>query len=383
MANVPPDSRTTRWLRRGPAQPRQQDEPARRPRFDRPPPAGNDWYGAPPAAGSPPPYGQPEPPWPGEDARYPGPSARPADPFPPPPPGRPFPPAPPGRPLPPERGRRGFRSRRPRRSRRLLGRIFRVLAALAIVQALVVLSLRWVDPPTTAFMAANPEGAIQESVPVEHVSRNVLAAVIAHEDAELPYRSGAFDWDALWSRATAHLSGEEDPSGSTIPQQVAKNMFLNQELSAWRKAVEAALSVELAAFVDDRRMLELYVNYAQFGPTIYGVCAAGWYYFDSSPAELTAEQAVMLVGLLPSPGHVRRAPGGGMDFEVEDGLGWLSRSHVLNAQARVPRHLDQLGFTPVEDAGVEGLASEQEPSGDDCSTAPEEVTDLIAEEGTA
>ncbi|WP_347057357.1 biosynthetic peptidoglycan transglycosylase [Blastococcus sp. HT6-30] len=258
-----------------------------------------------------------------------------------------------------------------------------MLAVLGIVQALVVLSLRWVDPPTTAFMLANPDGAVQQSVPVEHVSRNVLAAVIAHEDAALPYRDGAFEWDALWSRATAHLSGDEDPSGSTIPQQVAKNLFLNQELSAWRKAVEAALSVELAAFVDDRRMLELYVNYAQFGPTIYGVCAAGWYYFDSPPAELSAEQAVMLVGLLPSPGHVRRAPGGGMDFQVEDGLGWLSRSHVLNAQARVPAHLDRLGFTPVEDAGVTGLASEQEPSGDDCSTPPQEVTDLIAAEGTA
>ncbi len=164
---------------------------------------------------------------------------------------------------------------------------------------------------------------------------------------------------------------------------MAKNLFLNQELSAGRKAVEAGLAIELAAFVDDRRMLELYVNYAQFGPTIYGVCAAGWYYFDSPPGELSAAQAVQLVGLLPSPGHVQRAPGGGMDFEVDDGMGWLSRSHVLNAQARVPRHLDRLGFQPVEDAGVEGLASEQEPSDDDCTTRPEEVAELIAAEGTA
>ena len=258
-----------------------------------------------------------------------------------------------------------------------------MLVAVFLVQALLVLSLRWVDPPTTAFMLANPDGAIQQSVPVEHVSRNFLAAVIAHEDAALPYRSGAFEWDALWSRAQSHLDGDEDPSGSTIPQQMAKNLFLNQELSAWRKAVEAGMSVELAAFVDDRRMLELYANYAQFGPTIYGVCAAGWYYFDSPPQELSAAQAVQLAGLLPSPGHVRRAPGGGLDFQVDDGLGWLSRSHVLNAQARVPRHLDRLGFQPVEDAGVEGLASDQEPSDDDCTTRPEEVAELIAAEGTA
>ncbi|SEL61665.1 monofunctional biosynthetic peptidoglycan transglycosylase [Blastococcus sp. DSM 46786] len=399
MASVPPDSRSTRWLRRRPTEPLPQQEPARRPRFDQPPPQGNDWYAGPPSAGGPPPPRT----WPGEAPQAPWPSAPPGGsypppqgPFPPPqgslpPPRGPFPPPPRGpfppsaRPAPPagpERGRRR-RLRAPRRRRGLVRRIVRVLAVLGVVQALVVLSLRWVDPPTTAFMAANPEGSIQQSVPVEHVSRNFLAAVIAHEDAQLPYRDGAFEWDALWARATAHLSGAEDPSGSTIPQQVAKNLFLNQELSAWRKGLEAALSAELAAFVDDRRMLELYVNYAQFGPTIYGVCAAGWYYFDSPPAELSAEEAVMLVGLLPSPGHVQRAPGGGMDFEVEDGMGWLSRSHVLNAQARVPRHLDRLGFTPVEDAGVEGLASEQEPSGDDCSTPPQEVTDLITSEGTA
>jgi monofunctional biosynthetic peptidoglycan transglycosylase len=261
-------------------------------------------------------------------------------------------------------------------------RVARVLVVLAVVQALVVLSLRWIDPPTTAFMSANPDGAIQESVPVEHVSRTFLAAVIAHEDAALPTRSGAFEWDALWGRAQAHMAGEADPSGSTIPQQVTKNLFLNQELSAVRKGVEALLSIEVAALIDDRRMLELYVNYAQFGPTLYGVCAASWYYFDVAPADLSQAQAVRIVGLLPSPGHVQRAPGGGMDFEVADGMGWLSRSHMLNAEARVPRHLDRLGTQPVEDIGITGSADEQEPSGDDCSSPPDEVTELIASEGT-
>jgi monofunctional biosynthetic peptidoglycan transglycosylase len=274
-------------------------------------------------------------------------------------------------------------SGRPRAPRALLRRIARGLAVGFVIQALVMVSLRWIDPPTTAFMAANPAGAIQQSVPVEHVSRNFLAAVIAHEDAELPYRSGAFTWDEMLTRAQAHLSGEEDPSGSTIPQQVAKNLFLNQEMSAWRKAVEAGLSVELALALDDRRMLELYVNYAQFGPGLYGVCAASWYYFDTPPQELPVEQAVQIVGLLPSPGHVQRAPGGGLDFDVADGQGWLSRSHVINAQKRVPRHIESRGFQPVEDAGVTGLASEQPASGDDCSTRPHAVADLIAAEGTA
>jgi monofunctional glycosyltransferase len=271
-----------------------------------------------------------------------------------------------------------------RRPRRTLARRFTTLVvAAAVVPAVVMLPLRWIDPPTTAFMAANPNGAIQQSVPIEHVSRNFLAAVIAHEDAPLPYRAGAFEWDELMARAQAHLAGEEDPSGSTIPQQVAKNLFLNQELSAWRKAVEAGLSAELALVLDDRRMLELYVNYAQFGPTVYGVCAASWYYFDTPPHDLPVDRAVQLVGLLPSPGHVQRAPGGGLDFNAEDGLGWLSRSHVINAQNRVPRHIENRGFQPVEDLGVEGLAADQPASDDDCSTRPREVADLIAAEGTA
>jgi len=299
---------------------------------------------------------------------------------------------PPDEPGPPPRERRPLLGRRreqpppdvrsPRRRRRLSFRIARVVVLAFLLQALVLLSLRWIDPPTTAFMAANPGDTIQQSVPVEHVSRNLLAAVIAHEDQELPYRDGAFDWIDMFSRATEHLRGGEDPSGSTIPQQVAKNIFLTAEPSAWRKALEAGLSSELAMMVDDRRMLELYVNYAQFGPTVYGVCAASWYYFDSPPSSLSVGEAVQLAGLLPSPGHVQRAPGGGLDFEVEDGLGWLSRSHVINAQNRVPRHLEEKGFTPVEDAGVEGLAQDQPESDDDCSEMPDDVAELIAAEGT-
>ncbi|MGY1713975.1 transglycosylase domain-containing protein [Geodermatophilus sp. SYSU D01106] len=325
------------------------------------------------------PYGEPwSPPPPSAPGTPPGRGAR--------PPGGGAPPPPPPGP-PPRRGwgrRRdeGPQPRRPRR-RRVLRRIGLVLGVVFVVQALVMVSLRWVDPPTTAFMAANDLGAIQQSVPVEHVSRNFLAAVIAHEDQQLPYRDGAFTWDELSGRAEARLRGEEDPSGSTIPQQVAKNIFLNQSMSVWRKALEAGLSAEMALVVDDRRMLELYVNYAQLGPQLYGICSASWYYFDTPPSTLTVDQAVQLVGLLPSPGHVQRAPGGGLDYDVEDGLGWLSRSHVINAQNRVPRHIDAQGFGPVEDAGVEGLAQDQPPSDDDCSERPEEVADLIAEQGTA
>ena len=74
--------------------------------------------------------------------------------------------------------------------------------------------------------------------------------------------------------------------------------------------------------------------------------------------------------------------GGGLDFQVDDGLGWLSRSHVVNAQNRVPRHIANKGFQPVEDAGVEGLAQDQPDTDDDCSQVPEDVAELIAAEGS-
>ncbi|PRY50207.1 monofunctional biosynthetic peptidoglycan transglycosylase [Geodermatophilus tzadiensis] len=334
---------------------------------DRFPPYGD------PAAGPPPPD-----PWAAPPPRWrPAPPAEPAGPG----------PASPGRFRRPDPRRREDEVPRPEepgrgRGRRLRRRAVRVLLAAFVLQALVLVSLRWVDPPTTAFMLANEQGAVQQSVPVEHVSRYFLAAVIAHEDQALPYRSGAFTWDELSGRAEARLRGEEDPSGSTIPQQVAKNLFLNQSMSIWRKAVEAGLAAELAVVLDDRRMLELYVDNAQLGPRVYGICAASWYYFDTPPSTLSVDEAVQLVGLLPSPGHVQRAPGGGLDFDVDDGLGWLSRSHVINAQNRVPRHIEQQGFQPVEDAGITGLAQDQPDTDDDCSERPEEVAELIAEEGT-
>src|SRR3954451_18475363 len=88
----------------------------------------------------------------------------------------------------PDRPRGRFRRPWGKRARWLV----RLVAAAAVVPAVVMLPLRWIDPPTTAFMSANPHGAVQQSVPIEHVSRNFLAAVIAHEDSQLPYRAGAF-----------------------------------------------------------------------------------------------------------------------------------------------------------------------------------------------
>ena len=260
-----------------------------------------------------------------------------------------------------------------------------VLAALVVVQALVVLSLRWVDPPTTAFMSANPDGAIQQSVPVEHVSRNFLAAVIAHEDAALPYRAGAFEWDELWGRAQAICAGEEDPSGSTIPQQVAKNLFLNQEMSAWRKAVEARhcrwrwpRSSTTAGCSSSTSTTRSSARRSTASARRAGT--------TSTPrrASCRRPRPCSWSGLLPSPGHVQRAPGGGMDFEVDDGLGWLSRSHVLNAAepgAGPPRAARLPARRGRRRRGAGRRTRSRRTT--TARPAPDEVAELIEAEGTA
>ena len=261
-------------------------------------------------------------------------------------------------------------------------RLLKVLAAILLLQSAVVFSLNWFTPPTTAFMLENDaDDVVQETMGVEHVSRNFLAAVMIHEDDRLPYRFLAFDVPEFWERTKTYLRGEPDESGSTIPQQLAKNLFLSSEQDGVRKGFEAGLAMQLSVLVSDARILELYVNFAQFGPNLYGVCAASWYYFGTPPDTIELWQAAQMVGLLPSPLHVQRGPDGGLDFDVPDGSGFLSAKHVWRAEEQVPYWFERTGgWQPVWDLGIEGFAQDQPDTDDDCSEMPAEVAELIAEQ---
>jgi monofunctional biosynthetic peptidoglycan transglycosylase len=258
-----------------------------------------------------------------------------------------------------------------------------------LLQAAVLAGLNWVGLPTTRYMADNPNGAIREWTDAEQVSRYFLVLAMGQEDQDLPTRAGAFDMDAFLDRAQAHARGEPDDSGSTIPQQLVKNMFLTPDQTAVRKGVEAVLAQEMSVLVSDARILELYANYAQFSPEVYGVCAASWYYFGHSSKEMSLDEAAQLVGLLPSPLHVQRGPYGGLQFSDPDGDGvvepqedgYISAENVWRAQALAPAWFEQMGgFGATETLGIDGLAAD-EPAGDgDCSEMPEDVADLIARE---
>jgi monofunctional biosynthetic peptidoglycan transglycosylase len=168
-----------------------------------------------------------------------------------------------------------------------------------------------------------------------------------------------------------------------VPQQLAKNVFLWSHQDAVRKAIEAPLAMEMSVALSDQRVVELYLNYAQFGPHLYGICAASWYYFGEPPWDMTQYQADQLMGVLPDPNRVTRAPGGGLD------TGPTADQAAVNlingaANVHVPRELRGMGgweaavaTIGISDTAVDHAADRD--AADACSTMPEAVAGLIAE----
>ena len=269
---------------------------------------------------------------------------------------------------------------KPRRRHRFLRRLLVAVLLLQLVLAGVIVSLRWWTPPRTAFMVQSGGPVTYQYVSLDHVSRFLLAAVIAHEDEQLGTRSGAFTTGEFARRAEAYLSGTQDPSGSTVPQQLAKNVFLWPHQDPLRKGIEAALSSEMSLALSDQRMLELYVNYAQFGPGLYGICTATWFYFDEPPWDMTQYQAAQLMGVLPDPDRVRRAPGGGLDIGPTADPAAVE---LINGAANnhVPRELAGMGGweRAVATVGIHDTAADHaaDRGADSCSTMPPAVAGLL------
>jgi monofunctional glycosyltransferase len=260
------------------------------------------------------------------------------------------------------------------------------LLILQLVLAVFLGSLRLWTPGTTAFMLQDGAPVTYQYVSLDHVSRYLLAAVIAHEDERLGTRAGAFTLGDFTGRITAYLHGKPDPSGSTIPQQLAKNVFLWPHQDPVRKGLEAVLSSEMSLALSHQRELELYVNYAQFGPHLYGICAASWYYFGAPPYDVTQYQADQLMGVLPDPDLVTRAPGGGID------VGPSANPLAVNlingaANVHVPRELAGMGgwraaiaTVGLHDTAADHASGRHHP--DACSSPPPAVTDRLAHPGS-
>lgn len=177
-----------------------------------------------------------------------------------------------------------------------------IAAGLAALLLLIVL-LRWVPVPTSAFMLARQfEGKriVHRWVPWSKISSAVPIAFVAAEDQRFPDHWG-FDFDAIADALKANQRRESPRGASTISQQVAKNLFLWSGKSWIRKGLEAGLTILIETCWPKQRILEVYVNIAQFGPRTFGVAAAADRYFGVSPAELNRRQAALLAAVLPDP----------------------------------------------------------------------------------
>jgi monofunctional biosynthetic peptidoglycan transglycosylase len=192
-----------------------------------------------------------------------------------------------------------------------LGRTFRRLARAAalglglwlLASAALVAPWRWIDPPTSAFMLreriATGHAVRHHWLPLRQISPQLAIAVVAAEDQRFPAHGG-FDFEAI-QKALTESGGRPRRGASTITQQVAKNLFLWPGRSFVRKGLEAWLTLCIEALWPKRRILEVYLNVAEFGRGVFGAGAASEIFFGQPARELTLAQASLLAAALPTP----------------------------------------------------------------------------------
>ena len=203
-----------------------------------------------------------------------------------------------------------------------------VKLALALAIALPLAWVGWIAlevgwyathaPRETSFMAQrmaelqarNPRAQLRyQWVPYDRIAVDLKRALIAAEDAKFASHHG-FDWEGIQAAMEKNRKrGRVVSGGSTITQQLAKNLFLTPERSYWRKAQEAIATVLLEAMLPKQRILELYLNVIEWGNGVFGAEAAARRYFNVSVAQLSPEQAARLAAMAPSPRVFERNPG--------------------------------------------------------------------------
>ncbi len=133
------------------------------------------------------------------------------------------------------------------------------------------------------------------------ISNNLKRAVIASEDSKFKQHDG-FDWEGIEKAYEKNLKkGKIVAGGSTISQQLAKNLFLSSKRTPWRKAEEAVITVMLEKMLTKRRILEIYLNVIEWGNGIFGAEAAARHYFKTGASNLSAPQAARLAAMIPNP----------------------------------------------------------------------------------
>ncbi len=231
-----------------------------------------------------------------------------------------------------------------KRRRRWLRALGWLLLLVAVLTAAPLLLWRFVPPPFSTLMmvdrlTAGSElpayGLRYDWMPMEQISPHLALAVVAAEDQKFPHHAG-FDIESIRSAWANYQEGGRLRGASTISQQTAKNLMLWNGRSWVRKGLEAWYTGWMELTWPKRRILEIYINIAEFGPYIYGAEAASQHYFNRPAAELTREQAALLAAVLPSPWRYR------VDAPSD---------YVRKRQAWILRQMGQLGGV----AYVQGL----------------------------
>lgn len=191
--------------------------------------------------------------------------------------------------------------------------ILALLVIITLYQVWLFAHIAWWvnhNPSTTAFMEqrldamqeTNPDAKLQQQwVPYNRISNHLKRALIAAEDAKFVDHEG-FDWEGIQKAYEKNLKkGRIVAGGSTISQQLAKNLFLSTQRTPWRKLEEAIITVMLEKTMDKQRIFEIYLNMIEWGNGVFGAEAAAQHYFKISAAQLSSFQAAKLAAMVPNP----------------------------------------------------------------------------------
>lgn len=209
--------------------------------------------------------------------------------------------------------------------------VSRMMGVAVMASLLLVVLFRFVDPPTNLLMLSESwrlGGIKQDWVSIDEMADDLPLSAAAAEDAHFCSHAG-FDFDGI-------RDAFDDPTrlrgGSTISQQVAKNVFLWPGRSWLRKGLEAGFTVLIEMTWSKRRIMEVYLNVAEFDEGVFGVEAAARRYFDTSAAEVGARNAARLMAVLPDP--KRRSPVSGSRYIAKRGAAIQRGAETLRQDGR-------------------------------------------------
>ncbi|MDH2917498.1 MAG: monofunctional biosynthetic peptidoglycan transglycosylase [Gallionella sp.] len=196
--------------------------------------------------------------------------------------------------------------------------VFWLFALLVLYQLWLFAHICWwikFNPSSSSFMEdrlevmqdKNPDAELQHRwVPYAKISNNLKRALIVSEDAKFVDHEG-FDWEGIQKAYEKNLKkGKIVAGGSTISQQLAKNLFLSTKRTPWRKGEEVIITLMLEAVMDKQRIFEIYLNVIEWGNGVFGAEAAARHYYGLSASQLSVEQAARLAAMVPNPRYYDR-----------------------------------------------------------------------------